>query len=123
MGIQVNSLRVGNYVKLSKTSSVHVKLKSIQWTGTDYTFTFESQVADANWIEGIALTHEWFYYCGFMQLNNNDFVIPSLPHSVFRVKENAVGIIVNDIEVKSIYFLHELQNFVFVLCNEELYPE
>jgi hypothetical protein len=119
MEIRANSLRVGNYLRVANPLIDQVKLSGIQWNGEEYTYSYDKDVSCAR-VEGIPLDRAWFYNCGFLQLNSDDFVIPNLPSSVFRLKENVVSLIVNDLEITEIKYLHELQNIVFVLTGLEI---
>jgi hypothetical protein len=120
MAVQVNSIRVGNYLRLCNSKSTEVKLDGIAPDGKEYVCAYNGLSTPASSLEGINLNSDLLYCCGFMELADNDFVIPTLPQVVFRLKSNSVGIIVNDVEIKNVYFLHELQNIVFVLSGKEL---
>jgi len=120
MGITANSIRVGNYVKYCNSKTTEVRLEGIAPAGCDYVCAFNGVIAPVQSFEGIRLSADWFYSCNFMEYADNDFVIPALPQVVFRLKEQSVGVIVNDVEIKNITFLHELQNLFFILSGNEL---
>lgn len=120
MAVQVNSIRVGNYLRFCNSKSTEVKLDGIAPVGKDYMCAYNGASTPASTLEGINLNSDLLYCCGFLELADNDFVIPALPQVVFRLKSNSVGVIVNDVEIKTVYFLHELQNIVFVLSGSEL---
>lgn len=120
MALSANDIRVGNYVRLSNQPSSEVKLESIHYVDTDYVYSFNGISAPKNSFEGILLSLNWFYLSGFMEVSENEFVISELPQAVFRLTDNGTEVIVNDVKIKTIFFLHELQNLVYVLSGREL---
>jgi hypothetical protein len=120
MSLSANEIRVGNYVRLNNQTTSEVKLESIHLVDCDYMYSFKGISAPEKSFDGIYLNESWLFLCGFMQLTDSDFVIPLLPQAVFRLTKNNTDVIVNDVKIKTIYYLHELQNIVFILSGREL---
>lgn len=117
MGISVNELRIGNFVRFSDFSNIF-SITEISPTGLGVEDKNESTWIELETFEPIPLTEEWLEKLGFNRIGDN-----------FEL--NGIGIWFNVITEKYVFrywakgfiyieSVHQLQNLFFSLCKMEL---
>lgn len=127
MGISVNEIRIGNYVKHPRNDFAMVE--SIQKSAQGlYALTFKDEAA-GYWIEhdgesiceGIELTSELLLNFGAFKETTNIFIVSRFK-LIWKDKYKYWYVIDRNEETyyTKLEFLHEFQNLYFVLNGEEL---
>lgn len=127
--IKPHELRLGNYVNLilgdednprqNNTTLVVVtigkEISAQTLKGRNFTGLY-------NDFAGIPLTEEWLERCGFKR-EGRDFVNDSITNSI-RIADSHTPdfkyITIRYDAMGSIYYVHQLQNWIYILTNKEL---
>jgi hypothetical protein len=120
MALSANEIRVGNYLRLSGNTSREAPIESIQLSDSGYSFYIGGALRPHQSVEGVTLTASWFYQCGFMEIADNEFVSTLVPHATFLLDGPEIKVILNDVQITKIRYLHELQNLVHALSGVDL---
>ncbi len=114
--IQINELRIGNYIEEGKVEKIDNSIDEIYYSGDRcYLSSY------CNNINPITLTEEWLFKFGF-ELNGCNF---ELPNFRFHVNKpiNYNGFVFCDgytVITEKIQSVHQLQNLYFCLTGSEL---
>jgi hypothetical protein len=106
--INVNELRISNWVDGGVNGSLYYRVKASDFVNTDFTKT-----------KPIELTEDILIKCGFVEvINNFEWDLPDHSFPVKRKRgTNHFKALYQGVEIK---YLHQLQNLYFALKGEEL---
>ena len=123
--IQINELRIGNLVKwydVSKVLELHSEKNKFDNVYIECEESFEW--TEYNKLEPIPLTEEWLLKFGFFIIEINGKFEATLPNFRYNIYWNKYtdGFLFCDggTVLINFYYVHELQNLVFVLGQREL---
>ena len=123
--MKANELRIGNLVKwydVSKVLELHSEKNKFDNVYIECEESFEW--TEYNKLEPIPLTEEWLLKFGFLIIEINGKFEATLPNFRYNIYWNKYtdGFLFCDGETVLInfYYVHELQNLVFVLGQREL---
>lgn len=138
--INEKDLRVGNYVTSEDENDIYVvnddvdtqkDIERVSEIGSNYCNIFcDGNYNSASYfmdiknenLYPIALNEKWLLKFGFENIDDNEFYRhPDLPIIQFMIEGVNIDPFMNDgSQLKSIQFVHQLQNLYFVLSGEEL---
>jgi hypothetical protein len=113
--MKANELRIGNYINyINETITVD---------GINDIDVFNSKIGDIplHCVFGIELTKEWLIKFGFTELSKNVFLYDRFKilfvgkYNFWYVNDKKTNVYLTKVE-----FVHELQNFVFIMNGTEL---
>jgi hypothetical protein len=132
--MNLNELRIGNYIQLISSKSI-TKVSGIFYAAGEKSMyekpvldTFSHGLNHPSSYEGITLTSEWLVKFGFKQTK---FMEKGNP--IFHIGDGFYDVVLNPTEFSDFYFriyenyrvqpikfVHQLQNLYFTLMNQEL---
>lgn len=117
--MRVNELRVGNYVKTKHQTKYIINSITKGGGWIELTDGFELCDSDIDSIEPLTLTEELLLKCGFerFEFDNGQPNQYRLKNRLIVIRDN---IFIDYGSGVKIYSLHQLQNLIHALTNEEL---
>lgn len=117
--MKASELRIGNYVAYYDTFDI------ISGISINIIHTVKYSSLEPNKIKPIPLTEEWLLKFGFEKISTNNYFKKDwgkngISFIMFHTGYNKYAYELGKGKSKIFYFVHQLQNFHFAYCEEEL---
>lgn len=118
--MKAQELRIGNWVYIPQLKE-NKQIGVIEENGRFTTKNYESSFSSIECLEPIILTKDWFIKLGFKKesesfISQNEMITLFFNFDGWYIEDNNNGFVNAD----PIKYVHELQNWCFILSGEEL---